>query len=316
FALHTLRDLGLGKGAMQERILDEVSDHLAELEDECATAVSTKPVKIIEKTVASVINLTLFGFRFDQEHETEYNRLKKLLKEAQEVANPLIIMFFAIPKVVPYIPIVRGYFEKMFRVRDALYGYFQDQIDAHKALIDYDNDEAVDFCEAYLKEMHRRRNEPDTSFFDNQFINVCADLWFAGADTTAMTMEWGAVLLMYHPEVLNKLHAEFDRVIGSDRLITMNDKPSLPTRAPSSMEVQRWANIMPQNLLHQTKKNVTIGGVRIPSGTSVSPQISMLLTDDTIFPDYNTFNPDRFLTEEGQLKIIKEFLPFSVGKRQ
>lgn len=48
------------------QILNETSDLLAQLEMDCATNGSTKPSKYMEKTVASVINLTLFGFRFDQ----------------------------------------------------------------------------------------------------------------------------------------------------------------------------------------------------------------------------------------------------------
>lgn len=33
------------------------------------------------------------------------------------------------------------------------------------------------------------------------------------------------------------------------------------------------------------------------------------------FPDPKRFNPDRFIDENGHLKHIKEFLPFSVGRR-
>ncbi|GMS80580.1 hypothetical protein PENTCL1PPCAC_2755, partial [Pristionchus entomophagus] len=317
FALHTLRDFGLGKDEMQERILHAASDLLTQLETESTTRGSVKPMTYLEKTVASVINLTLFGFRFDQEHESEFYRLNKLLKDqVQVLANPFLVIFFAIPNVVPYIPIIRGYFEKIFKVRDALYGYFQEHIAAHKASIDYENNEVVDFCDAYLKEMHRRRDDPETSFHDKQFINVCVDLWFAGMDTTATTMGWGTVMLMHHPEVLSKLHDELDRVIGSDRLITTNDKSSLPYTNAFINEVQRWANIVPQNLLRRVNKEVSIRGVTIPEGASVTPQISMLLTDEKIFPDYNTFDPERFITAEGKLKIFKEFLPFSVGKRQ
>eukprot|EP00080_Pristionchus_pacificus_P021115 PDM81135.1 cytochrome P450 [Pristionchus pacificus] len=129
FALHTLRDFGLGKDEMQERILHEADDLLTQLEDDCKSGGSTKPMKYLEKTVASVINLTLFGFRFDKEHESEFYRLNKLLKDQVQVfANPLLLVFFSIPKLVPYIPIIRGQFEKVFKVRDALYGYFNEHV--------------------------------------------------------------------------------------------------------------------------------------------------------------------------------------------
>ncbi|GMT12494.1 hypothetical protein PFISCL1PPCAC_3791, partial [Pristionchus fissidentatus] len=317
FALHTLRDFGLGKDAMQKRILHEASDLLTALENDCKSAGKTTPIKYMEKTVASVINLVIFGFRYDEQHEADFYRLQKLLKDqVQTLANPLLVLFFSFPRIVPYVPIVRGYFDKVYKVRDALYNYFTEHIEAHKAVIDYDNDEAVDFCEAYLKEMHRQKDDPETSFFDRQFINVCVDLWFAGMDTTATTMAWGTAMLLHRPEVLTRLHDEYDRVIGSDRLITMNDKPSLPYANAFINEVQRWANIVPQNLLRRTNKEVTVAGVTIPEGSNVTPQISMLLMDEKVFPEPTKFNPDRFLDEEGKLITYKQFLPFSVGKRQ
>ncbi|GMR62894.1 hypothetical protein PMAYCL1PPCAC_33089, partial [Pristionchus mayeri] len=317
FALHTLRDFGLGKEEMQQRILVEASEMLSQLEEDCKARGSTKPVEFIDRTVASVINLTLFGFRLDKEHEADFYRLNKLMKDQNQVlANPFLILFFSIPNVAPYIPIVRGYFDKVFKVRDALYAYFQENIDAHKASIDYTTDEVGDFADAYLKEMEKRKSDPDTTFHDKQFINVCVDLWFAGMDTTATTMSWGTLLLVRHPEVLAKLHDEFDRVIGSDRLITTQDKGSLPYTNAFVNEVQRWANIVPQNLLRRLNKNISIGDISIPEGAAVAPQISMLLTDEEIFPDHDTFNPDRFIGVDGKMKIFKQFLPFSVGKRQ
>ncbi|KAF8371589.1 hypothetical protein PRIPAC_78018 [Pristionchus pacificus] len=317
FALHTLRDFGLGKAEMQERILNETADLLAQLENDCETNGKTKPSKYMEKTVASVINLTLFGFRFDQEHESEFYRLNQLLKDQLQVlANPLLVAFFSVPNLIPYIPFVRGKFEKVFKVRDAINGYFQQHIDAHKKAIDYLNDDVGDFCDAYIKEMYKRKDDPDTSFHDKQFVNVCGDLWLAGVDTTATTMGWGVIVLLHHPEVLSKLHDEFDRVIDSDRLITTNDKPALPYTNAFLNEVQRWANIAPQNLLRRMNKEVTIGGVTIPEGASITPQISMLLADETVFPEPDKFKPERFLDGDGKLKTFKEFLPFSVGKRQ
>ncbi|GMR45160.1 hypothetical protein PMAYCL1PPCAC_15355, partial [Pristionchus mayeri] len=284
FALHTLREFGLGKEAMQDRILNEAEDLLSQLEQDCITNGKTQPTKYLEKTVASVINLTLFGFRFDMDHEHEFYRLNALLKDQLQVlANPFLVAFFSCPNLVPYIPIVRGYFEKVFKVRDAINGYFQKNIDEHKKSIDYSNDEVDDFCDAYLKEMHRRKDENETTFHDRQFVNVCGDLWLAGVDTTTTTMTWGVIssIIQRYP-VLAKLHAELDEVIGSDRLITNKDKPSLPYTNAFVNEVQRWANIAPQNLLRRAGKEVSVGEVTIPEGASITPQISMLMADEKV----------------------------------
>lgn len=61
-----------------------------------------------------------------------------------------------------------------------------------------------------------------------QLLNMCFDLWMAGQETTSNTLAWGAVYLMLNEDIQEKLHKELDEVIGSDRIITMEDKPKLP----------------------------------------------------------------------------------------
>ena len=61
-----------------------------------------------------------------------------------------------------------------------------------------------------------------------QLYNMCFDLWIAGQETTSSTLSWEMAYLMTYSNVQEKLHRELDQVIGSDRLITMNDKKNLP----------------------------------------------------------------------------------------
>ncbi|GMR56945.1 hypothetical protein PMAYCL1PPCAC_27140 [Pristionchus mayeri] len=318
FTLHTLRDLGLGKERMQEQILDEAAYLLSELESECKAMGKAWPIKYTEKTVASVINLMLFGYRFDKERETEFYRVRKMLDaQNEELRNPILIAFIGMPRwITKRIPFINRKLELMYKVRDELFLFFGEKIKEHRDTIDYSSDEVNDFCDAYLLEMHKLRDDPTTSFNDKQFVNVCLDLWLAGLETTASTMAWGTALLLNYPEVVKKLHAEFDRVIGSDRMITMQDKNELHYLNAFVSEVQRWANIVPQNLLRKASKGAEAAGLLIKADTPICAQISVLMTDETVFPDPYCFRPDRFIDENGKLKSFKQFLPFSIGKRQ
>ena len=43
--------------------------------------------------------------------------------------------------------------------------------------------------------------------------------------------------------------------------------------------------------------------------------LSRILMDPEVFPDPKVFNPQRFLDEDGNLKKIDQFVPFSIGRR-
>ncbi|CAL2043256.1 unnamed protein product [Caenorhabditis brenneri] len=121
---------------------------------------------------------------------------------------------------------------------------------------------------------------------------------------------------MNTPGVQEKIQEEMDRVIGSNRLISTGDKNELPYMNAVINECQRCANIVPLNLFHETTKDTVIAGYPIKKGTGVIAQISTVMLDEKVFPDPYTFNPDRFIDENGKLKKIDELVPFSVGKRQ
>lgn len=108
------------------------------------------------------------------------------------------------------------------------------------------------------------------------------DLWFAGQETTTRTITWCLALMITNPEIQQKLHEEFDRVIASDRIIKIADKPDLPYCNAVVLECQRVANIIALNTLRTTTREVTIKGYRIPKGTVVIPQIGVLNADPSV----------------------------------
>jgi cytochrome P450 len=105
---------------------------------------------------------------------------------------------------------------------------------------------------------------------------------FAGQETTSHTLTWCIAFMITNPDVQQKLHNEFDRVISSDRLITVSDKPDLPYCNALIMETQRLANIITLNAMRTTTREVTINGYRMPKGTIVTPQISVLMADPKV----------------------------------
>lgn len=316
FALHVLRDLGLSKSVMEERVLAEVDAMTALLMEKKGGEVEMQ--EVFDVCVGSVINQLLFGYRFDEDHIDEFRDLKAMIsRQMKEFAHPSVVILFMFPKATKYIPYFSGLWKKLYTYRDAFYAFFDRQIEAHEKAVDYGIEHSNDYVEAYLKERRRREADGDyVSFNHIQLQNMCLDLWFAGMETTSNTLSWGALYVLNHPDVQHKMRQEMDREIGSGRLIMMADKNRLPYINAVVNEVQRLANLLPMNLPHETLRDVQIGEWHLPAETGVIAQISTVMYDEKVFPDPYAFNPSRFIDDDGKLKRVDELIPFSIGKRQ
>ena len=91
FALSTLRDLGMGKSWLQERILEEVELMLKILEDQKCQPYD--PEHLITNSVSNIICAAVFGKRFDHDDE-DFATLLRLLKQSLKrfgQASPVVL---------------------------------------------------------------------------------------------------------------------------------------------------------------------------------------------------------------------------------
>ena len=141
------------------------------------------------------------------------------------------------------------------------------------------------------------------------------DMFIAGRETTSDTLTWACAYLTACPKVQERLHQELSEVIDSDRIVTIEDKNNLPYTNAVIQETTRIANLLPQNILHETTREVSINGFKIPERTGIVNQISCVLYDENIFPEPKKFKPERFIDSQGKFIQHSAVIPFSVGKR-
>ncbi len=81
---------------------------------------------------------------------------------------------------------------------------------------------------------HRKKTSIDhsgtsvSSFFgtrgrDNMRLTLM-DLFLAGSDTTAATMDWAVMWICKHPDVSARMKEEINSVIGKDRTPSLTDR--------------------------------------------------------------------------------------------
>ncbi|KIM57444.1 hypothetical protein SCLCIDRAFT_130521 [Scleroderma citrinum Foug A] len=147
---------------------------------------------------------------------------------------------------------------------------------------------------------------------------AAATLFVAGFETSSSTLHSFILAMVLYPEVQARAQAEIDRVIGSGRLPTFDDRASLPYLDAIFLELLRWSPVVPLGIPHATTTDDVYNSYYIPEGALVIINVWAMSRDEAKFDDADEFRPERFLTEEGKLlaeSTLSSNPIFGLGRR-
>ncbi|KAK0472806.1 cytochrome P450 [Armillaria novae-zelandiae] len=148
---------------------------------------------------------------------------------------------------------------------------------------------------------------------EEQIISRCSSaLYVGGADTTVSVMLSFIALMMQYPDVQRAAHNEIETVPGNQRLPNLEDQSSLPYISALFKEILRYSPAVRLGIPHRVTEEDTYGGHRIPRGTTVIANIWAICRDPSVYPDPDTFDPDRFLLRQ---EMDPRKLAFGFGRR-
>lgn len=81
---------------------------------------------------------------------------------------------------------------------------------------------------------------------------------------------------MHHPEYQRKLQAELDKVVGTDKMPTLNDRNKMPMIEAIAMESQRYLTTGVV-MAHLSNEDVNFEGYHIKKNTFVSIAVQPVL---------------------------------------
>uniref|UniRef100_A0A8C0E1E6 Uncharacterized protein n=2 Tax=Balaenoptera musculus TaxID=9771 RepID=A0A8C0E1E6_BALMU len=279
FSLMTLRNFGMGKRSLEERVQEEAQFLVEELRK--TEAQPLDPVFTLScascNVICSVLSTSIYNLW---------------------------------PKLIKHLPGEHKAFSK--RLNDIKY-FILEKVKEHQKSLDHNNPR--DYIDCFLSKMEQEKQNPESEFHLENLATCGSNLFSAGIETTSITLSYGLLLLMKYPEVQAKVHEEIDRVIGCNQSPCMKDKIKLPYTEAVLHEIQRYITLLPSNMPRTVVRDTKFRQYFIPKGATVLPLLSSVLYDCKEFPNPEKFDPGHFLDKNGSVRKTEYFVPFSMGKR-
>nr|AKH61487.1 NMCH CYP80B1 P450 N-methylcoclaurine hydroxylase from Eschscholzia californica [Expression vector pWCD2353] len=163
----------------------------------------------------------------------------------------------------------------------------------------------------------------------NDFVDVCLDsglndyqinallmeLFGAGTETSASTIEWAMTELTKNPKITAKLRSELQTVVG-ERSVKESDFPNLPYLEATVKETLRLHPPTPLLLPRRALETCTILNYTIPKDCQIMVNAWGIGRDPKTWIDPLTFSPERFLNSSVDFRGNDfSLIPFGAGRR-
>uniref|UniRef100_H3AF76 Cytochrome P450 family 2 subfamily D member 6/pseudo n=1 Tax=Latimeria chalumnae TaxID=7897 RepID=H3AF76_LATCH len=309
FTLFTLRNFGLGKKSLEERIIEEAGFLTAAFQSQKGQPFN--PHFKLNNAISNVICSLTFGARFDYDDQ-QFLNLLYVLEENRHLEGGLwgeTLWFSSLSlSVFSLSGPARNYSRTVLKLSDRILTFYR-----LKPKIRSPN---YNKRKKWLVGIERSTKEDsDSSFNEGNLIFTTLDMFLAGTETTTTTLRWALLYMVLYPDIQAKVHEEIDRVIGKDRDPTLKDQLEMPFTNAVIHEVQRSGDILPLGVLHMTCKDAEVMGYFIPKRTLIMTNLSSVLKDEKLWEKPHQFYPQNFLDADSKFVKHQAFLPFSLGRR-
>uniref|UniRef100_A0A8C5QE10 Cytochrome P450 n=1 Tax=Leptobrachium leishanense TaxID=445787 RepID=A0A8C5QE10_9ANUR len=308
FTVTTLKNSGLGTRTVDLRIQEEAS-HLIKAVKEL-NGQAFDPLTLLERAVNNVINLSVFGRRWDYEDQQFQKFINTINYLLVFLRSPLGVTYSAFPGVMRCLP---GRHNKIFNDTEDIKALIRSQVDSHLDTLDMDSPR--DFIDSFLIRMKKEKVQQDSVFSRENLVISAFEFFIAGTETTSNTVQFSLLVMIKYPQIQERVRQEIHTVIGTNRLPTLADRLELPYTNAVVHEIMRFLDLVPLSLPHKVMEDTAFRGFTIPKGTTIIPVLGSVLSDPAHWAKPKEFYPEHFLDQNGKFCMNDAFIPFSAGKR-
>jgi cytochrome P450 len=257
------------------------------------------PFPLLAQTQAitlDVIVRTVFGLRDGAAMETLRDRLRRFVAAA---VNPVYLW--------PPAQIDLGAFSpwgRFRRLRSEIDGLLDSELVTRRAAGNLERDDVL-----YL--LLAARDDDGHPMADAELRDELMTLLMAGHETTATALAWTMHRILTEPGVLPRVRDEVASAAPGGRL-SLDALGTLPYLDALIRETLRLDPVI-SDVMRILQRPMRIGGVDLPAGVAVAPNIYAAHRRPDVWPEPDRFRPERFLD---QRPSPYEYLPFGGGARR
>ncbi|KAG0469623.1 hypothetical protein HPP92_016323 [Vanilla planifolia] len=260
----------------------------------------------------------VFGKRVSADGECDFTPHQGLLRDVVELMADL-----AAKDLFPslgWIDVLTGWRAKLEGVLRTMDQLFEDEIEQRMQSTNNGQRfvQQPGRVEYFLDILLRFQDEQgESSVFSRKEIKaILMNMFTAGTDTAAATVEWAMTHLMKNPEVMKRASEEVRRVAGGKTEVEESDLQHLHYLKLVIKETLRLTPPGPLLPPRECIQDTQINGYDIPAKTRIFVSVWSTGKDPSYWDDPETFRPERFENSPINFKGSHfGFIPFGSGRR-
>ncbi|TKS85280.1 Cytochrome P450 1B1 [Collichthys lucidus] len=302
------------KKTFEYHVLCEFRELLKLLVEKTKTHQFFEPLTYFVVSTANIMSAVCFGKRYYYEDE----EFRQVVGRNQEFTQT--VGAGSIVDVMPWLQYfpnpIKTIFDN-FKKLNLEFGIFiRDKVIEHKKTIQ--SSTIRDMTDAFIVALDQLSEKTGIILVKDYVTPTVGDVFGASQDTLSTALQWIVLILIKYPEIQIRLQQEVDKVVDRNRLPSIEDQMQLPYVMAFIYEVMRFTSFIPLTIPHSTTTDTSIMGYTIPKNTVVFINQWSVNHDPTLWSNPETFDPERFLDENGTLNkdLTSKVLIFSLGKRR